>query len=98
MASVGEVVRRAGVVAATQMSEPLGNLVVQVSRWDRLKDMQGVMAGFAAGVVGRVDAQLLLVGPSIEGVADDPEGAEVLAECIATWEKLPRTPVAVSVS
>jgi hypothetical protein len=47
------------------------------------------MTGFASGVVGRVDAQLLLVGPSIDGVADDPEGAEVLAECIATWESLP---------
>ena len=87
--TVGEVVRRAGVVAASPISEPLGNLVVQVSRWDRLKDMHGVMTGFASAVVGRVDAQLLLVGPSIEGVADDPEGAEVLAECIATWEALP---------
>jgi len=62
---------------------------VQVSRWDRLKDMHGVMTGFASAVVGRVDAQLLLVGPSIEGVADDPEGAGVLAECTATWEALP---------
>ena len=87
--TVGEVVRRAGVVAASQMSERLGNLVVQVSRWDRLKDMHGVMTGFASAVVGRVDAQLLLVGPSIEGVADDPEGAGVLAECTATWEALP---------
>jgi trehalose synthase len=87
--TVGEVVRRAGVVATGPMSDPLGNLVVQVSRWDRLKDMHGVMTGFAAAVVGRVDAQLLLVGPSIEGVADDPEGAGVLAECIATWEALP---------
>ena len=87
--TVGEVVHRAGVVAASQMSEPLGNLVVQVSRWDRLKDMHGVMTGFASAVVGRVDAQLLLVGPSVEGVADDPEGAEVLAECIAIWETLP---------
>ena len=86
--TVGEVVRRAGVVATIQMSEPLDNLVVQVSRWDRLKDMHGVMTGFASAVVGRVDAQLLLVGPSIEGVADDPEGAEVLAECIAIWETL----------
>ena len=87
--TMGEVVRRAGIVPASQISEPYGSLVVQVSRWDRLKDMHGVMTGFASGVVGRVDAQLLLVGPSIDGVADDPEGADVFAECIATWESLP---------
>lgn len=65
-------------------------LVVQVSRWDRLKDMRGVMVGFASRVVDAVpDAHLALVGPAVEGVGDDPEGAEVLAECTATWEALP---------
>ncbi len=64
-------------------------LVVQVSRWDRLKDMAGVMQGFAAGVPGRVDAHLALVGPSVADVADDPEGAQVYAECAAIWEDLP---------
>ena len=63
-------------------------LVVQVSRWDRLKDMQGVMSGFAERTAPRVDADLALVGPSVEGVADDPEGAEVLADCVAAWEAL----------
>jgi trehalose synthase len=63
--------------------------VVQVSRWDRLKDMAGVMAGFASRVAGRGDAHLILVGPSVDGVADDPEGAEVLADCITEWEALP---------
>jgi trehalose synthase len=64
-------------------------LVVQVSRWDRLKDMAGVMRGFASGVAGRVDAHLALVGPSVADVADDPEGAEVYAECAAIWGDLP---------
>ncbi|HEX2176660.1 MAG TPA: glycosyltransferase [Nocardioidaceae bacterium] len=64
-------------------------LVVQVSRWDRLKDMGGVMAGFAANV-DRLpsDAHLMLVGPEVAGVADDPEGAEVLNECRAHWQHL----------
>jgi trehalose synthase len=65
-------------------------LVVQVSRWDRLKDMRGVMLGFASRVVDTVpDAHLALVGPAVDGVGDDPEGAEVLAECTAAWESLP---------
>jgi trehalose synthase len=57
-------------------------IVLQVSRWDRLKDMEGVLRGFADGL-GRLpeDAHLLLAGPDVAGVADDPEGAEVFAAC-----------------
>ena len=31
-------------------------------------------------------AHLVLAGPSVEGVADDPEAAEVLEECLAAWQ------------
>jgi trehalose synthase len=64
-------------------------LVVQVSRWDHLKDMEGVLQGFAGHLAGRTDARLALIGPAVDGVADDPEGARVLAECVAAWESLP---------
>lgn len=65
-------------------------LVVQVSRWDRLKDMPGVLSGFAAHVAPVVpDAHLVLAGPDVSGVTDDPEGAEVYAECRTVWEALP---------
>ena len=66
-------------------------LVVQVSRWDRLKDMAGVMEGFVRAVSDDdLDgAHLVLAGPEVAGVADDPEGAEVLAECREEWNHLP---------
>jgi trehalose synthase len=66
-------------------------LVVQVSRWDRLKDMAGVMEGFvrAVDVDGLFGAHLVLAGPDASGVTDDPEGAEVLAECREEWRHLP---------
>jgi trehalose synthase len=54
--------------------------VMQVSRWDRLKDPIGVLDAFRDAIGPRSDAQLVLVGPSTAAVADDPEGAEVLAE------------------
>jgi trehalose synthase len=54
-------------------------LVVQVSRWDRLKDHAGVLAAFA-NHVRHPSAHLLLAGPSVSGVSDDPEGADVLEE------------------
>jgi trehalose synthase len=63
-------------------------LVVQVSRWDRLKDPRGVMLGFAEHVVEGTDAHLILAGPTVHSVADDPEAAEVLDEVEATWRKL----------
>lgn len=75
-----------GTVAPFAPDDPL---VVQVSRWDRLKDMAGVMGAFAEHVAGRDDIRLALVGPAVEAVADDPEGDRVLAECIDQWASLP---------
>ena len=54
-------------------------LVVQVSRWDRLKDPAGVLRCFAERC-RHPTAHLLLAGPSVAEVADDPEGAQVVAE------------------
>lgn len=64
-------------------------LVVQVSRWDRMKDMAGVMTAFAEYVDSGRDAELVLAGPVVSAVADDPEGADVLRECWDTWRELP---------
>jgi trehalose synthase len=85
--SAGSVTRRASVVAAEPFDAGVP-LVIQVSRWDRLKDMAGVMAGFAAHVVGHSDAQLALVGPAVDEVSDDPEGREVLDQCTEAWSLL----------
>jgi trehalose synthase len=64
-------------------------LVVQISRWDRMKDMAGVMHGFAAQFDSALGAHLLLVGPAVEGVADDPEATEVFEDCRARRAALP---------
>lgn len=81
-------VRRAGeFVRGTGGLDPDVPLVAQISRWDRLKDMDGVLRGFAARVPP--PTHLALVGPSTSGVTDDPEGAEVLDECATSWDRLP---------
>jgi trehalose synthase len=65
-------------------------LIVQVSRWDRLKDPAGVLAGFAQLDETRArGAHLVLAGPATHGVSDDPEGAGVLAETLEAWRQLP---------
>jgi trehalose synthase len=84
----GEVTRRAS-VAADGLPAAGDDLLVQVSRWDRLKDMAGVMHGFARHVASRQDCHLALVGPTVTDVADDPEGAVVYQECLAQWRALP---------
>lgn len=84
----GRVDRRAMVVEE-QPLQAEDRYVAQVSRWDRLKDPVGVLQGFVAYTGEAGDAQLLLVGPDVAGVADDPEGAEVLDEVIAAWQALP---------
>ena len=66
-----------------------GRLVTQVSRWDRLKDPSGVIESFATAIAPRTDAHLVLAGPAVAAVADDPEGAEVLGEIRAQRERLP---------
>ena len=63
-------------------------VVLQVSRWDRLKDMSGVMTAFADHIAPAGDAHLVLAGPAVSGVADDPEGAAVRDECIAQFNEL----------
>jgi trehalose synthase len=80
--------RGVDVVRTGPPPDPDVPLVVQVSRWDRLKDMAGVLHGFADFVVGDHDTQLVLAGPVVSAVADDPEGAQVLSECWETWRRL----------
>jgi trehalose synthase len=68
---------------------PHDPVLLQVSRWDRLKDMAGVMRGFADHVAPGGDGYLLLAGPAVAEVADDPEGAAVYGECLLQWHDLP---------
>ena len=63
--------------------------VVQVSRWDRLKDPAGVLQAFADGIAPSTEAHLVLAGPSTAAVADDPEGPEVLAEVTSLANRMP---------
>ena len=63
-------------------------IVLQVSRWDRLKDPIGFIRMFDEHLTDLRDVHLVYAGPSTNGVGDDPEGAEVLAACEETWRSL----------
>jgi trehalose synthase len=64
-------------------------VVVQVSRWDALKDPLGVIRGFAEHVPAETGAHLVYAGPDVEAVADDPEGLAILRESVALRQTLP---------
>jgi trehalose synthase len=79
---------KAEIVEARRLA-PADRYVLQVSRWDRLKDPLGVIEGFAEHVAPHTDAHLVYAGPAVEAVSDDPEGAEVLAQAKRCWKDLP---------
>jgi len=83
----GRVERSAEVLQEERIPDE-AKLVVQVSRWDRLKGHREVLACFerffAAG-----ELRLLLAGPACKAVADDPEGPAVWEEIRTAWRALP---------
>jgi trehalose synthase len=83
-----DMVTRPAAVIGEGRPRPGDPVLVQVSRWDRLKDMAGVMRGFADYVAPSGDGYLMLVGPAVNDVSDDPEGAAVYGECLLQWRDL----------
>lgn len=64
-------------------------LVVQVSRWDPLKDPIGVMQGFAEMIDGETQSEMVLAGPAVAAVSDDPEGGATFEAVLDAWRQLP---------
>lgn len=87
--SPGRVERMCDVVRTGPPPSPSTPMVVQVSRWDVMKDMGGVMQAFGEHVDSGRDADLVLAGPVVTAVADDPEGGQVLQDCWNQWRQLP---------
>jgi trehalose synthase len=84
------VVREADVIRMGRPPSWNTPLVVQVSRWDAMKDPIGVLRGFARFQPDAPrPAELVLAGPSVNSVADDPESAQVFADLEAIWRNLP---------
>ncbi|MEA2647328.1 MAG: trehalose synthase [Chloroflexota bacterium] len=69
--------------------EPTARTVLQVSRWDALKDPIGVIKGFVEHIAPVTDAHLVYAGPSVAAVADDPEGVAVLNTAVSYRADLP---------
>jgi len=84
----GRVTRSAHVEDATPLPSD-AQVVLQVSRWDRLKDHAGVMESFVRYIAPRTDAFLVLAGPAPTSVKDDPEQPEILDDLRRRHAALP---------
>jgi trehalose synthase len=73
-------VERHGEVIQDQHLPEAATVVVQISRWDRLKDHRGLLECFESHLAD-TELHLVLAGPETAAVADDPEGA-------AVWEEI----------
>jgi trehalose synthase len=81
-------VRRRAQLFEGRPLRPSDDMVLQVSRWDALKDPLGVIRGFVEHVAPGTGAHLVYAGPAVEAVADDPEGVQVLRDAQAYFEGL----------
>jgi trehalose synthase len=84
-----EIVRRADRVGGERLLPAEAPIVLQVSRWDRLKDPAGFLRMFADHLTDIEDLHAIYAGPEVDGVDDDPESADVHAECSRYWRSLP---------
>src|SRR2546429_8070635 len=66
-------VQHAAKLLQDERPDPGAPLVVQVSRWDPLKDPVGVLEAFASEVASGTDSHLLLAGPAVAPGAGDPQ-------------------------
>jgi trehalose synthase len=89
--SPARVDRACDVVRAGPPASPTSAMIVQVSRWDVMKDMAGVMQAFAHHIIDGRNVELVLAGPPVAGVADDPEGQAIYEDCARQWRELPYT-------
>jgi trehalose synthase len=87
--SPGRIDRHVDILQSGPAPQPDAPLVAQVSRWDAMKDMSGVMEAFAEHLDPSLGAHLVLAGPAVSGVADDPEAADVYEDCVRRWRALP---------
>ncbi|MGI9568579.1 MAG: glycosyltransferase, partial [Desulfobulbia bacterium] len=89
--STGRIDRHADIIRCGSPPHPDTPLITQISRWDRLKDAKGLILGYKdwLNVSSSSNAELILAGPSVHGVADDPAAPVVFKEVFDAWCQLP---------
>jgi trehalose synthase len=69
--------------------EPDDEVILQVSQWNRLNDPTTVIDWFVDRLAARTTAHLVLAGPALKALADDPLAPAVLDEAVERLRRLP---------
>jgi trehalose synthase len=80
-------VERSAELLQEERLPPDAKAVVQISRWDRLKDPRGMLEMFDRQLFDD-GTHLVLAGPETEAVSDDPEGAIVYGDITESWRRM----------
>ncbi len=67
---------------------PEDEVILQVARWDRLKDVPGVLTAYARHIAPHCRADLVLAGPDPQDIPDDPVGLSVFNDVVALRAEL----------
>jgi trehalose synthase len=86
--SPGRVDRAVHLVEGPRL-EPETDLVLQVSQWNRLNDPATVIDLFADQLASRAGVHLMLAGPDLGALADDPRAPAILARASDRQRCLP---------
>jgi len=69
--------------------EPGTAVILQVSQWNRLNDPLTVIDWFVDHLAARTGAHLMLAGPDLRAVADDPRAPAILEQATDRVRRLP---------
>lgn len=82
--------RHADVFSTGKLPNSKDRMILHLSRWNSLKDKVGIMRSFADYVIQHFsDVYLLLAGPAVMSVEDDPEQLDSYSYCVKEWARLP---------
>jgi trehalose synthase len=63
-------------------------MILQVARWDRLKDIPGTLTAYARYIAPMTQAELVLAGPDPADIPDDPVGRRIFEEVVRQRQAL----------
>jgi trehalose synthase len=87
--SPGRVDRHADILQTGGPAPAEAPLVLSTTRWEARNDPLGLLACFADEVAPHAGAHLVLAGPAVHGVPEDPDAPQMFADCVAWWRRLP---------
>lgn len=86
--SPGRVDRKVKLIDSAPL-DPAAEVILQISQWNRLSDPGAVLDWYDEHVAPRTAAHIVLAGPELRAVADDPRAPAILDDAISRLRARP---------